>query len=105
MAGSTLKGEPVPCQGGGCTHFPREGVRARVNMREGSVVGRPGPYRAWITDTSAPPGRNAHSPCGRREREKKEEGGGGGGGGGNKQTLRREVKGGKKRASKGKVSE
>lgn len=57
-----------------------------MNMREGSMEERPGPYRALITDTSAPPGRNAHSPCGRREREKK------GGGGGNKQTLREKVK-------------
>ncbi|KAK5879032.1 hypothetical protein CesoFtcFv8_024380 [Champsocephalus esox] len=69
MAGSTLKGEPVPCQGGGCTHFPREGVR--VNTREGSMEGRPGPYRARITDTSAPPGRNAYSPSGRREGEER----------------------------------
>lgn len=69
MAGSTLKGEPVPCQSGGCTHFPREGVR--VNTREDSVEHWPGPYRARITDTSAPPGRNAYSPCGRREREER----------------------------------
>ena len=44
MAGSTFKGESVPCQGGGCAHFPREGVRARVNMREGSMEERSGPY-------------------------------------------------------------
>lgn len=70
--GSPREGEPVHCQGGGCIHFPREGVR--VSMREGTAWrGRPGPYRARITDTSAPPGRNAHSPCGRRQGGRKEE--------------------------------
>ncbi|KAK1884294.1 50S ribosomal protein L11 [Dissostichus eleginoides] len=35
------------------------------------MEGRPGPYRAGITDTSAPPGRNAYSPSGRREGEER----------------------------------
>ncbi|KAJ4925845.1 hypothetical protein JOQ06_008031 [Pogonophryne albipinna] len=35
------------------------------------MEGRPGPYRARITDTSAPPGRNAYSPSGRREGEER----------------------------------
>lgn len=51
----------------------------------------PGPYRAWITDTSAPPGRNAHSPCGRREREEKW-----------RRRKQADIKRRKKRASEGK---
>ena len=66
-----------------------------VNTREGSLEGgRPGPYRAPITDTSAPPGRNAYSPCGRREGEERRR---------RKQAdIKRGSKMGKKRASEGK---
>lgn len=57
-----------------------------MNTRGGEGKGGLVLIEARITDTSAPPGRNAHSPSGRREKEKK-----GGGGGGNKQTLGGEV--------------
>ncbi|TNN81174.1 hypothetical protein EYF80_008508 [Liparis tanakae] len=37
------------------------------------MEGRPGPYRARITDTSAPPGRNAYSPLWEERGRRKEE--------------------------------
>lgn len=79
MAGSTLKGEPVPCQGGGGTQFPREGVRVRLNMGEGGVEG--GRLVLIESGSQTPPPLLAgmHTVPVGGETEKK-------GGGGNKQT-------------------